>query len=141
MFLTKDTHNAALVLAMLICLSIYFFIGCGKTTSEPVSRQPPQNPLVIVDGENKGTRRADVKEKISHPSGYLDETKSKQWLKTHDYQIEKTKDGYIVKKRGVTSGRTVIDFKYTLDRPNEKHPLREGVTLIYQNGKIYISKK
>ena len=70
------------------------------------------------------------------PTGFLDENESKNWLKTHGYQLVKITDGYAIRKK-----EPGLDINMTLKgRGTSTIRLREGVTVMYQNGKIHIKK-
>ncbi len=70
------------------------------------------------------------------PTGFLDEIESKNWLKTHGYQLVKITDGYMIKKKspGVNINMTLKGSGTAITG------LLEGVNLMHQNGKIFISK-
>lgn len=70
------------------------------------------------------------------PTGFLDENESKNWLKTHGYQLVKITDGYTIKKKSPG-----ININITLQGSGTAmNTLMEGVTVMHQNGRIYISR-
>jgi hypothetical protein len=135
MFFYRYTHNAALVLTLLICFSL--FSGCSKTTPETVSPQPPKKRIVIVAGETtigdrvvesddisdegmavteRGVITADrflraPRRKQDLYSEYLSPSQSTQWLQQNGFKIEKQAGGrYILtstrRGRGMPIDRT-----------------------------------
>lgn len=106
-----------------------FIVGCNQqqtkqTTTPEVTTEPsttPEPPQPVPP---------------STPDGYLDEEASRQWLEKHGYQLVKITDGHRIKKE---SPGVSIDNKL-LGSGTSLIGLLEGVTVMHQNGKIYISK-
>jgi hypothetical protein len=71
------------------------------------------------------------------PPGFLSEKESKNWLKSHGYQLVTITDGYTIKKK-----RPGLDINITLKGSGTAlNTLMEDVTVMHQNGKIYISRE
>lgn len=75
------------------------------------------------------------------PDGYLNEKDSEQWLSNNGYEVEKTTSELRIKKE-----RPGYRFTPTIKHSGAINPMHvvglpEGVTLLYQNGNIYISDK
>lgn len=117
---------------------IAFIVGCNqqqtkpsttpkRTTEPPRITEPPQ-PAPPVPPPT--------------PDGYLDEETSRQWLKKHDYELVEIVGGYKIEKeipgRPGTVSITIEQSGKGSNFINKKLP--EGVTVKFQNGKIYISK-
>ena len=104
-----------------------------------VMEEPFLQQLTIITVDHNGKYRV-VAKGFTYPSpppGYLDEKESIQWLKTHGYQLVKIIDGYAVKKKSPG-----LDINMTFKGSGTStSTLREGVTVMYQNGKIRIKKE
>ena len=116
---------------------IAFIVGCNQqqtkpsTTTPPVTTEPPTTTPPVTTEPPTTT-----------PDGYLDEETSRQWLKKHDYELVEIVGGYKIEKeipgRPGTVSITIKQSGKGSNFINKKLP--EGVTVKFQNGKIYISK-
>ncbi len=103
---------------------IAFIVGCNQQQT----KSPTTTPGVTTEPSQPAPP--------STPDGYLDEDASRQWLEKHGYQLVKITDGHRIKKE---SPGVSIDNKL-LGSGTSTIKLLEGVTIMRQNGKIYISK-
>ena len=120
---------------------IAFIVGCNQQQTKPSTTTPPvttESPTTTppVTTESPTTTPPTT------PDGYLDEETSRQWLKKHDYELVEIVGGYKIEKeipgRPGTVSITIKQSGKGSNFINKKLP--EGVTVKFQNGKIYISK-
>ena len=154
--------NGRLLSLVLIGISVaYLIVGCNvgpeqqpdKNNSSQV-KKTPQDPVddenngkgwqgISIEGE--GPRRVDENKSGEHndgsqivPDGYLNEEKSLQWLSENGYQVNPKSDVPVKKEVPGYSYGPIMPVPVT---GTARQRLREGVTMLYQNGKIYISDK
>ena len=146
--------NRQLLLLMLMCMGVvYQIMGCNGTPehkSDNSKSSQVETPPEQVDDEHDdvdvwegvsigGTRR--VNQNQSNPivpDGYLDEKESLEWLSNNGYEVVNTKSEFSIKKEEP-------DYYYNPNISQENatgvtyiRELPERVSLLYQNGKIYI---
>lgn len=114
---------------------IAFIVGCNQQQTKQ-----PTTPEVTTEPSTTPEPPQPVPPSTS--DGYLDEETSRQWLKKHDYELVEIVGGYKIEKeipgRPGTVSITIKQSGKGSNFINKKLP--EGVTVKFQNGKIYISK-
>ena len=150
--------NGQILSLVLIGISVaYLIVGCSVTPEQQPDKdnasqvkETPQDPVDDEDNSKgwqgistEGSRRVDENKSDEHndssqivPDGYLNEEKSLQWLSENGYQVNPKSDVPIKKEIPGYSYGPKLPVTGTMVQG-----LPEGVTVLYQNGKIYISDK
>ena len=150
--------NSRILLLVLIGIGVvYLIVGCNPqpqqqkenhSSDDEVTLPQVEIPQDPDDEHNNdkgwngvsvgGDRRIVDDNTPIVPDGYLGEKESLEWLSENGYEVVNTKSKFSIKKNKSIdispSLKGTTNFKYSYELP-------EGVTVLYQNGKIYISNE
>ena len=139
--------NSRIFLLVLIGIGVVcLIVGCNPQPQQQKENHNSDDEVTLPDEHNNdngwkgvsigGDRRIVPDNTPIVPDGYLGEKESLEWLSENGYEVVNTESKFSIKKEGRIDIEPKIegatDLKYSRELP-------EGVTVLYQNGKIYIS--